>query len=177
MVFVCACACVCACVCMHVCVCVCVRACVHVHVCVHVCACVCVCVRVRVCVCVCACVCVRVHACMYVYVHACVCASTCPSVAYVCSHSAHSIYCTYFELCFRGAPCGPGPLSFSPGAGVAVARAFYLFVYNSVQSLAYGYILIQLLYLMTMGRGGWWYTDVSLTPLLRCFIFIPYSLP
>ena len=36
-----------------------------------------------------------------------------------------------------------------------MARAFYLFVYNSVQTLAYGYILMQLLYLMAMGRGRW----------------------
>ena len=142
-----------------------------------VCACVCTCVCVRVCVCVCVYVCVRV--CVCVCIRSCMCVCIHMSISGTCVQSLCSLNLLYLlELSFGGAPCGPGPLSFSPGAGVAVARAFYLFVYNSVQTLAYGYILIQLLYLMTMGRGGWWYTDVSLTPLLRCFVFIPYhSLP
>ena len=97
-------------------------------------------------------------------------------------HFLHSTYHSYSEL-WCGAVglnsedptpslCSPpslcsslslSPSSF-PSAGLEVARAFYLFIYNSVQSLAYGYILIQLLYLMTMGRGGWKYTEAHRVP-------------
>lgn len=113
-------------------------------------------------------VCAYVRACVTLYVHLCMC----PWL-----HFLHSTYHSYSELwCGAVGPTSslcsslflcPSPYlspSSFPSAGLEVARAFYLFIYNSVQSLAYGYILIQLLYLMTMGRGGWKYTEAHRVP-------------